>query len=121
MQQQLMDMIHKAVSYYSLSTQSSGTEAKLALMIQKTNDITSELEACRSQLHEKEREFDRTRAELEIVKHDLQQSRDKSEVRDKELEELNSASRKQKVSHVSASSYRVLTGSLSTDGSQPMP
>ena len=56
--------------------------------------MTSELETCRSQLHAKEREFDKAKTELEQVKQDLQASKDKDE---KSIEDLKSRSEKQKV------------------------
>lgn len=88
----------QGVSYYTLSTQSSSIETKLALSVQKNQDITSELETCRSQLHAKERDFDQVKTEMEQVKKQLQESQDITLTKDKELDELKSQSVLQKVS-----------------------
>ena len=72
-------------------------ESKLALALEKSHEITSELEASRSQLHAKEREFDEAKAQLERVKQELQASQDALASSNKQLDERKSLVARQEV------------------------
>lgn len=91
-------LFSQAVSYYSLSIQSSSTEAKVAHLEQQYHDVTSELETCRSQLHAKERDFDKVKSELEQLTQESQVIKGKNDAQEKEVQDLKTNSEKQGVS-----------------------